>query len=104
MTLDFYNKDWEKFEKYIEEKIKGKCEISNKNWLKLRDFHFEQFIKTVPHPYGFIFRMIYKERMHKKIPCIYKLYYKYRKIREKELELQSGVTKKPAAQAFKRYR
>jgi hypothetical protein len=96
MTIDAYNKDWETYKKHIENKIKGRCSLTNKNWLKLRDFHFEQFIKTVPHPYGLIFKMIFMSKVHKNIPCIYKMYYKYKK--ERDLMFQDK------AEAFRRYR
>jgi hypothetical protein len=102
MTIDIYNEDWLVFQKYIEEKAKDRCVISSKNWLKLRDYHFEQFIQTVPHPYGLIFRMIYMSKVHKNIPCIHKMYYKYRKERVKELNNTFG--KKNKADAYRRHR
>ena len=102
VTIADYNKDWEKFRVYIEKKIKGKCELNNKNWLKLRDFHFEEFIKKIPHPYGFLFKMIYMSTVHKEIPCIHKVYTKYRK--EKQEQLISTFRLKSKASAYRKYR
>lgn len=102
MSIEFYEKDWGKFEKYIEEKTKGRCVISNKNWKKLRDFHLEKFIKTVPHPYGLLFKMIYMSMVHKNIPSIHKIYHKYRKKRQQELSSVFRVKSK--ASSFRRYR
>lgn len=102
MSIEVYNKDWTKFERYIEQKIKGRCELNNKNWLKLRDYHFEGFIVKVPRPYGFLFKMIHMSKVHKKIPCIHRVYHKYRKIREKELGDRLRVKSK--AYAYMRYR
>lgn len=96
-----YEKDWLTFRKYIEDKSKNRCVINNKGWLKLRDFHFENFIVTVPQPYGLIFKMIYMSKVHKNIPCIYRVYNKYRKERVEGLVFQKNQDK---AQAFRRYR
>jgi len=98
MTVEDYNNDWEAYKRYIEQKAKGRCFISNKNWLKLRDYHFKKFIKTVPHPYGFIFKMIFLNKMHKQIPCIYNMYYRYKRKRQEEL----GLTNK--AHIYRKYR
>lgn len=102
MGINEYNNSWQDFEKYIEKKTKDRCIITNKNWGKLRDFHFENFIKEVPHPFGLIFRMIYMSKVHKNIPCIYRMYYKYRKLKKKELE--SAFRPKSRASAYRKYR
>lgn len=102
MTIAIYNKDWQKFRKYIEDKAKGRCIINNKNWMKLRDYHFEEFIKTVPHPYGLLFKMIYMSTVHKNIPCIYKVYRRYR--REKQEQFGKVFRLKTRPEAFRKYR
>ena len=102
MTITIYNEDWQKFRKYIEEKAKGRCVINNKNWMKLRDYHFEEFIKTVPHPYGLLFRMIYMSTIHKQIPCIHRVYRRYR--RQKQEQLTSTFRLKSRAAAYRKYR
>ncbi len=102
MTIQIYKEDWEIFRKYIEEKAKGRCIINNKNWGKLRDYHFEEFIKTVPHPYGLLFKMIYMSKIHKDIPSIYKVYHKYR--RERQIELSNIFRIKTKVSAFRKYR
>lgn len=102
MTIDDYKKDWILFEKYVEKKAKNRCVINNKNWLKLRDYHFENFIKNVPHPYGFVFKIVHTSDLHKNIPCIYKFYYKYKRQRQEQLSRSLGL--KTKASAFKKYR
>jgi hypothetical protein len=102
MVFTKYEEDWLVFRKKIEDKIKGRCIINNKNWKKLRDFHFEEFIKTVPKPYGLLFRMIYMSNIHKEIPCIHRVYRKYKK--EKQQELTNTLGLKTRAEAFRRYR
>jgi len=101
-SFEDYNSDWKKFEKYIEKKIKDRCELNNKNWLKLRDYHFENFIVKVSNPYIFVFKMIYVNRMHRKIPCIYKLLYKYKKTYQ---ETDGSLFRmKTRASSYKKYR
>lgn len=102
MTIKDYELDWISFRKYVEKKAKNKCIINNKNWLKLRDYHFENFIKKVPNPHGFVFKMVHISNLHKNIPCIYKFYYKYKKERMQELDNYLGLQTK--ASAFKKYR
>lgn len=102
MTFYEYETDWLKFRKKIEEKAKGRCVINNKNWGKLRDYHFEECVKIVPNPHGFVFKMVKLHRIHQYVPCAYKVYYKYK--REKQRELEAAFRTKSRADAFKKYR
>jgi hypothetical protein len=99
MTIDEYNKDWDKFRRYIERKTKDRCVVSNKNWKKLRDYHLEQYIVTVKHPFGLLFKMIYMSKVHKDIPSIHKIYSKYRRKKE-----GTGIRIQTKVEAFRRYR
>lgn len=104
MTIETYNRDWKDFRNYVEKKAKDRCIISNKNWLKLRDYHFEKFIVTVSHPFGLMFKMIYMSTVHKQIPCIHRVYHKYRKQRIEQNTTQTSFRMKTRASAFKKYR
>lgn len=102
MTYKEYETDWLVFRKNIEEKAKGRCVINNKNWGKLRDFHFEKCVKVVDNPYGFVFKMVKLHKIYRDVPCAYKIYYKYKIKKQKELE--SIFRDKSKAEAFRRYR
>ena len=65
MTFNEYEADWLIFRKKIEEKAKGRCIINNKNWGKLRDYHFEECVRVVPNPYGFVFKMVKLHRVYR---------------------------------------
>jgi hypothetical protein len=101
MSIKDYLEDWEKFRNYIEKKAKDRCYISNKNWGKLRDYHLEQFVKKVSYPYGFLFKMIYLNKMHREIPSIFKLYYKYKR---KNLNIANIFRLKTRIDAYRRKR
>lgn len=99
--IEEYNKDWFDFKKAIELKAKGRCVINNKNWLKLKDYHFKKFIKEIPKPYFVLFKMIHLHKIHKKIPCAYRVYTKHKRIVMQE---DLNFRNKSKASAFKKYR
>jgi hypothetical protein len=103
MNIEVYKENWSVFRKYVERKAKNRCVINNKNWLKLRDYHFTQFVKEMPSPYGFLFHVVYFSDLHKRIPCSRKLYMKYKKQRDASL---TGVCYRPKnrVESFKKYR
>jgi len=103
MKISDYLEDWEDFRKYIEKKAKGRCVINNKNWMKLRDYHFDRFLKNIEYPFGFIFRILYMTKIHKDIPCIHKMYNRYKK-REVQRIDASKMRPRTRADAFKKYR
>ena len=102
MTFDDYNNDWLIFRKKIEDKAKGRCIINNKNWGKLRDYHFKECVKTVSNPYGFVFKMVKLHKIYQYVPCAYKIYYKYKKQKQEELEVTFRT--KTKSEAFRKYR
>lgn len=102
MTYNEYEKDWLVFRKKVEDKAKGKCVINNKNWGKLRDFHFEKCVELTKNPYGFVFKMINLHKIHKVVPSAYKVYYRYRKQKIEQIQNAFGI--QTNANAFRRYR
>lgn len=102
MTFNEYEIDWTDFRKKIEKKVEGRCKINNKNWGKLRDFHFEKCMGDVDNPYGFVFKMINLHKIYKVVPCAYKVYYKHKKV--KQAELETTFRTKSRADAFRKYR
>jgi hypothetical protein len=102
MTFNEYESDWLVFRKKIEEKAKGRCVINNKNWGKLRDYHFEICLKKVNNPYGFVFKMINLHKIYQHVPCAYSVYYRYKK--KKQMELETLFRTKSRADSFRKYR
>ena len=73
--VEQYIYSWRSFQLKCENKIKGRCIINNKGWVKLREFHMEQFLKEHPSPFGFMFRLKYQHpRVYRRIPCAPKIY------------------------------
>jgi hypothetical protein len=100
--IDKYRADWDVFRKYVEKKAKGRCVINNKNWLKLKDYHFEKFVKDLPHPFGFLFKVIYMTNISNEVPCAYRIYKKHRRQRQKIIA--SKFETKTNAEIFRKYR
>ena len=74
--IEQYIYSWRDFQSRCESKVKGRCIINNKGWVKLREFHMRQFLKEHPSPFGFMFRLKYQHsRVYRRIPCAPKLYH-----------------------------
>jgi hypothetical protein len=52
-----YNNSWTKFRMIVEKKVKGRCKLNKKNWKRLKEYHFEQFIDTCSNSMYFVLRL-----------------------------------------------
>lgn len=78
-----YLNSWENFRLRCEEKVKGVCVLSRKNWKRLREFHMEEFLKDQPSSFGFMFKMKWKyPKLYRSIHCAPYYYYRSRMDRE----------------------
>lgn len=76
--IDEYLDSWKKFRSYCEKKAKDRCILTNKNWLKLREYHLNSFLSTLDHPFGFLFYIRYqKPSLFSEIHCISSYYHVY---------------------------
>ena len=86
--------DWESFRSKCDKKVKDRCHLSRKNWKKLREWHFEQFLGTIDKPFGFLFKMRYwNADIFNSIPSSYMYFHIYRKKREQSFENQPAFIK-----------
>lgn len=82
--LNDYLQSWDQFREYCENKVKGICTLSNKNWRKLREWHMDNYLKSLDNPYGFIFKLKWRHPgVYKSIHCLPKFYHYYRMERQK---------------------
>ena len=78
-----YIQNWHEFKLYIDKKVKDKCELSNKNWNKLRQWHLENYLNGMVSPFGFLFKMKYfYPEMYERIEGMPRMYGHYRQVRE----------------------
>lgn len=83
-----YLTSWLNFRNQCEEKIKGRCHINNKGWVKLRDYHMEQWLKSHKAPFGFMFKLKHQYyEVYKTIPCAPKWYHVTRLQRQVKFEM-----------------
>lgn len=56
-TLNEYYNSWTLFRMKIEKRAKGRCKLTKKNWVKLKHYHIEEFLKTCNNKFYFLFRL-----------------------------------------------
>ena len=82
-----YEQNWDIFKLYIDNKIKGRCELSKKNWKKLREWHLKSYLEGTISPFGFLFKMKYfYPEMYRKIECMPKMYGHYKMLRDEKFK------------------
>jgi len=53
-----YTHSWHQFRAQCTAKAKNRCILTNKNWIKLKKWHLEQYLKhDTVNPFGFLFRL-----------------------------------------------
>lgn len=86
--IEEYLASWTVFRNKCEEKVKGVCYINNKGWVKLRDYHMEQWLKNHKSPFGFMFKLKHQYySVYKTIPCASKWYHVTRVKRQAKFEM-----------------
>lgn len=90
-NLEEYLAQWREFEKHCERRAKAaNCHINAKNWQKLKEFHLENYLQTIDNPFGFLFVVkIRYSNICRQINCMPRLYHKYLRLRQKELDSPS---------------
>jgi len=87
LEIDYYEKDWFNFKVYVETKIKNRCDLTSKNWMRLREYHLDDFLKKHNSPYSFLFKVKYfHPREYSGIHCMPIFYGKYKDLRHKKFE------------------
>ena len=86
--VQVYLDSWLKFKFCCEHRAKiADCHINAKGWQKLKEYHLEDFLKRVENPYGFLFRIRLRHRsVYRDVHCMAKLFHKYSRLRQKEME------------------
>lgn len=84
-----YQTQWNGFRLCCEQRAKkANCCINNKGWQRLREFHLENYLKTVENPFGFLYLIKLRHRhIYSQIQCMPRLYSKY--LRKRQIELDS---------------
>jgi hypothetical protein len=87
----FYVENWNEFRKYCEQRAKNSdCHINNKGWHKLKEFHLENYLKNLQSPFGFLFKIKFRyPEIFNSVKCMSRYYYKYARLRQKELATNS---------------
>lgn len=86
--IELYKEHWESFRKYCEKKAEdADCYINNKGWHKLREIHLVKYLKKLPAPYGFLFKIKFRhDYLYKQIKCMPKIYYRYAKKHKEQFD------------------
>ena len=83
--MDYYSEyesDWYSFKLYIEDKVRDRCDLTNKNWLRLREYHLDGFLKKHKSPYGFLFKVkFFHPEKYRGIHCMPHYYGLYKELR-----------------------
>jgi len=83
--LKLYLSSWADFKFICEEKVKDRCYLTNKNWLRLREYHMERFLESHKAPYGFLYRVKLRHpNIYHTIHCMSKYLHHYKMVRDRE--------------------
>jgi hypothetical protein len=82
VQVEKYLDSWFDFQRYCERKAKGRCDLTNNCWRRLKEYHLEDYLTKIKRPFAFIFMVKYQcNDLYNEIPCMNKFYYKYLKKR-----------------------
>jgi hypothetical protein len=98
-----YLDNWEQFQKRCLDKCKKfECQLSTKNWEKLREWHLENYIHKLNNPIGFFINVKNKHfRLYMSIKSMRRIHATLVKIEE---ECQRLLSVFPTEDLMKKYR
>lgn len=81
MEIGHYEYDWVCFKMYIEKKVRDRCDLTNKNWMRLREYHLDVFLKRHKSPFQFLFKVKYfHPEKYRSIHCMPLFFGKYKEL------------------------
>lgn len=85
---DIYITHWNQFREYCEKRAKdADCYINNKGWQKLREYHLENYLKAIKHPFGFLFKIKFRyPHIYSQVKCMPRFYYRYARLNRERFE------------------
>jgi len=98
-----YKDDWSRFREHCTQRAKDSdCYINGKGWQKLREYHLEHYVSSLPNPYGFLYNIRRRHKpLYREVRCMPRFYYKYLRLRQKEFDSPSrGMVVFPSWRGF----